>query len=168
MKHADPGRCEGWPYTDQQPKLPNGPCSSSRLMVVVSRGIPIPLPRRWKTDSASSFQQTMRTGQPSPRSAEPQPIRAHPGLTPGRPLVLEIGPRRPVWAALQEDHPIGRDPAAPAEMLPRTPAGGRRKPDGQEVADAGHICAGIAAAKAQVDVAVPATPEHKAGGTRRQ
>ena len=61
----------GWPYIDQQPKLPNGPCSSSRLMVVVSRGIPIPLPRRWKTDSASSFQQTMRTGQPSPRSAEP-------------------------------------------------------------------------------------------------
>ena len=39
----------GWPYIDQQPKLPNGPCSSSRLMVVVSRGIPIPLPRRWKT-----------------------------------------------------------------------------------------------------------------------
>ena len=35
----------GWPYIDQQPKLPNGPCSSSRLMVVVSRGIPIPLPR---------------------------------------------------------------------------------------------------------------------------
>ena len=61
----------GWPYIDQQPKLPNGPCSSSRLMVVVSRGIPIPLPRRWKTDSASSFQQTMRTGQPFPRSAEP-------------------------------------------------------------------------------------------------
>ena len=30
------------------------------------------------------------------------------------------------------------------------------------------ICAGIAAAKAQVDVAVQATPEHKAGGTRRQ
>ena len=23
----------GWPYTDQQPKLPNGPCSSSRLAV---------------------------------------------------------------------------------------------------------------------------------------
>ena len=61
----------GCPYIDQQPKLPNGPCSSSRLMVVVSRGIPIPLPRRWKTDSASSFQQTMRTGQPYPRSAEP-------------------------------------------------------------------------------------------------
>ena len=71
----------GWPYIDQQPKLPNGPCSSSRLMVVVSRGIPIPLPRSWKTDSASSFQQTMRTGQP---------------------------------------------------------ASGRRKPDGQEMADAGH------------------------------
>ena len=50
----------GWPYIDQQPKLSNGPCSSSRLMVVVSRGIPIPLPRSWKTDSASSFQQTNR------------------------------------------------------------------------------------------------------------
>ena len=61
----------GWPYIDRQPKLSNGPCASSRLMVVVSRGIPIPLPRSWKTDSASSFQQTIRTGQPSPRSAEP-------------------------------------------------------------------------------------------------
>ena len=66
----------GWPYTDQQPKLPNGPCSSSRLMVVVSRGIPIPIPRSWKTDSASSFQQTMRTGQPSPLSL--RPTRASP------------------------------------------------------------------------------------------
>ena len=59
----------GWPYIDQQPKLPNGPCSSSRLMVVVSRGIPSPLPRRWKTDSASSFQQTLQEDHPIGRDA---------------------------------------------------------------------------------------------------
>ena len=112
---ADPGalpdvnRCGGWPYTDQQPKLPNGPCSSSRLMVVVSRGIPIPLPRSWKTDSASSFQQTNSAGQPSPgrlsrspgASGGPaphpgpsartrnRPTSARRGCAPGRPSHLE-------------------------------------------------------------------------------
>ena len=32
----------GWPYTDQQPKLSKGPCSSSRLMVVVGRPLRSP------------------------------------------------------------------------------------------------------------------------------
>ena len=70
-------------------------------------------------------------------TAVPVELPPHPGLTPGRPLVLEIGPRRPVGAALQEDHPIGRD-AAGLQLLPGTPAGGHGKTPGQEVADAGY------------------------------
>ena len=57
----------GWPYIDQQPKLPNGPCSSSRLMVVVSRGIPIPPLGAGRQPRLRSFPSPLIwTGCPSP------------------------------------------------------------------------------------------------------
>ena len=90
-------------------------------------------------------------------TAVPVELPPHPGLTPGRSLVLEIGPRRPVGAALQEDHPIGRD-AGGLQLLPGTPAGGHGKTPGQEAADAGH-----GAYKVKASVRAKSLPSRKRG-----